>query len=55
MAVWVMSEAELSRLDVVRDLERGRSTAVATTELLRLERRQVFRLLKATDSKAHLG
>ena len=47
MTVWVMSEAELSRLDVVRDLERGRLTAAAAAELLRLERRQVFRLLKA--------
>ena len=42
-----MSEAELSRLDVVRDLERGRLTVAAAAELLRLERRQVFRLLKA--------
>ena len=41
MAVWVMSESELLRLDVVRDLERGRLTAEAAAELLRLDRHQV--------------
>ncbi len=47
MAVWEMSETELSRLDVIRDVDRGRMTVAAAAELLALERRQVFRLLKA--------
>ena len=47
MAVWEMSEAELSRLDVIRDVDRGRMTVAAAAGLLSLERRQVFQLLKA--------
>ena len=47
MTVWVMSETELSRLDVIRDLDRERLTVAAAAELLKLERRQVFRLVKA--------
>ena len=47
MAVWEMSETELSRLDVIRDVDRGRMTVAAAAGLLALERRQVFRLLKA--------
>ena len=47
MAVWEMSETELSRLDVIRDLDRGRFTVAAAGELQGLERRKVFRLAKA--------
>jgi hypothetical protein len=41
-----MSERELTRFEVLRDLEQQRLTITAATELLGLERRQVFRLLK---------
>ena len=46
MVAWEMSETELSRLDVIRDVDRGRMTVAAAADLLALERRQVFRLLK---------
>jgi hypothetical protein len=55
MAVWEMSETELSRLDVIRDVDRGRMTVAATSGLLALERRQVFRLLKTFGSKVPLA
>jgi hypothetical protein len=42
-----MSDGELSRLEVLRDLDQKRLTTEAAAELLGLERRQVFRLLKA--------
>jgi hypothetical protein len=42
-----MSDRELRRLEVLRDLNQGRLTAPAAAQLLGLERRQVFRLLKA--------
>jgi hypothetical protein len=42
-----MSDKELSRLEVLRDLTSGRLTAAAAAELLGLERRQVQRLAKA--------
>jgi Winged helix-turn helix len=42
-----MSDRELTRLEVVRDLDRQRLTTEAAARLLRLGRRQVFRLLKA--------
>jgi hypothetical protein len=42
-----MSDRELTRFDVLRDMDRGRLTAPAAAQLLRLERRQVFRLLRA--------
>ena len=47
MAVLEMSETELSRFDVIRDVDRGRMTVAVAAELLALERRQVFRVLKA--------
>ena len=46
MTVRLMSDGELSRLEVLRDLSQKRLTTEAA-KLLRLERRQVFRLLKA--------
>src|SRR6266404_115098 len=42
-----MSDGELSRLEVLRDLDQRRLTSAAAAQLLGLERRQVFRLLKA--------
>jgi hypothetical protein len=42
-----MSDGELARLEVLRDLDQRRLTSEAAAQLLGLERRQVFRLLKA--------
>jgi len=42
-----MSDGELTRLEVLRDLDQKRLTAEAAGRLLELGRRQVFRLLKA--------
>ena len=42
-----MSDRELRRLEVLQDLDRQRLTPAAAGQLLGLERRQVFRLLKA--------
>ena len=47
MTVQLMSDGELRRLEVLQDLDRRRLTAAAAGQLLGLERRQVFRLLKA--------
>jgi hypothetical protein len=37
-----MSDGELSRLEVLRDLDQGRLTTAAAGQLLELERRQVY-------------
>jgi hypothetical protein len=42
-----MSDGELARLEVLRDLDQRGLTSEAAAQLLGLERRQVFRLLKA--------
>src|SRR5271165_4503573 len=42
-----MSDRELSRLEVLRDLDQKRLTTKAAGQLLGLERRQVFRVLKS--------
>ncbi len=47
MVFLVMSEKELSRLEVLRDLASSRLTVAAAGEILGLERRQVQRLSKA--------
>ena len=47
MTVRLMSDGELTRLEVLRDLDQRRLTVETTAQLLGLERRQVFRLLKA--------
>ena len=47
VTVRLMSDGELSRLEVLRDLDQRRLTTEAAGQLLGLERRQVFRLLKA--------
>src|ERR1700745_857162 len=50
-----MSDGELSRLEVLCDLDQGRVAMWAAAQLLGLERRQVFRLLKAYRSKGATG
>ena len=50
-----MSDGELSRLEVLRDLDQRRLTTEAATQLLGLERRQVFRLLKTYRSEGATG
>ena len=47
MTLHFMSDKELSRLEILRDLSSGRLTVLAAAELLGLERRQVLRLAKA--------
>ena len=47
VTVRLMSDGELSRLEVLRDMDQRRLTTEAAAQLLGLERRQVFRLLKA--------
>ena len=47
VTIRLMSDRELSRLEVLRDLDQKRLTTKAAGQLLGLERRQVFRLLKA--------
>ena len=51
VTVRLMSDRELQRLEVLRDLDQRRLTTAAAAQLLGLERRQVFRLLKAYRSK----
>ena len=51
MTVVSMSAKEFSRLDVLMDLEARRVTVRDACGLLRLKRRQVFRLLK--DFRQH--
>ena len=46
MTVRLMSDGELTRLEVLRDLDRQRLTTGAAAQLLGLGHRQVFRLLK---------
>ena len=50
-----MSDGELSRLEVLRDLDQKRLTMAAAAQLLGLERRQVFRLLKAYRAEGATG
>jgi hypothetical protein len=50
-----MSDRELSRLEVLRDLDRRRLTTAAAGQLLGLERRQVFRLLKTYRTEGPSG
>jgi len=50
-----MSDGELSRLEVLRDLSQKRLTTEAAAKLLGLERRQVFRLLNAYRAEDATG
>jgi Homeodomain-like domain len=55
VTVLLMSDGELSRLEVLRDLDQRRLTTAAAGQLLGLERRQVFRLLKAYRTEGASG
>src|SRR4051812_29715170 len=55
VTVRLMSDKELARLEVLRDLDQRRLTPVAAAQLLRLERRQVFRLLKVYRTEGAAG
>jgi hypothetical protein len=55
VTVRLMSDGELTRLEVLRDLDRQRLTTAAAAELLGLERRQVFRLLRAFRTEGAAG
>ena len=55
MTVRLMSDGELSRLEVLRDLDRKRLKTKTAAQLLGLERRQVFRLLKAYRNEGPAG
>jgi transposase len=50
-----MSDGELSRLEVLRDLDQRRLTTAAAAQLLGVGRRQAFRLLKAYRSEGATG
>jgi predicted DNA-binding protein (UPF0251 family) len=50
-----MSDKELARLEVLRDLDQHRLTATAAAHLLGLGRRQVFRLLKSYRAEGAAG
>ena len=51
MTLHIMSDKELERVEILRDLASGRLTVSAATELLGLERRQVLRLSKAYQER----
>ena len=55
VTVRVMSDGELVRLEVLRDVDQKRLTTAAAEQLLGLERRQVFRLLKAYRAEGAAG
>jgi Homeodomain-like domain len=55
VTVRLMSDGELSRLEVLRDLDQKRLPTEAAAQLLGLERRQVFRLLKAYRTDGPTG
>jgi hypothetical protein len=53
--VRLMSDGELTRLEVLRDLDQKRLTTQGAGRLLELGRRQVFRLLKAYLTEGSAG
>jgi hypothetical protein len=55
VTVRLMSDGEISRLEVLRDMDQRRLTTEGAAQLLGLERRQVFRLLKAYRSEGSTG
>jgi hypothetical protein len=55
VTVRLMSDRELTRLEVLRDLDQRRLTTEAVAQLLGLERRRVFRLLKAYRTDGATG
>ncbi len=50
-----MSDGELTRLEVLRDLDEGRLTTEAARQLLALSRRQLFRVLQAYRANGAAG
>jgi transposase len=55
VTVRLMSDRELARLEVLRDLDQRGLTPAAAARLLGLERRQVFRLLRAYRAEGPAG
>jgi Winged helix-turn helix len=55
VTVRLMSDGELTRLEVLRDLDQRRLTNEAAAQLPKPERRQVFRLLKAYRAEGAAG
>jgi hypothetical protein len=55
VAVLIMSEVELARAEILRDLDADRLTIETAEQLLGLSRRQVFRVLKAYRSNGAQG
>jgi hypothetical protein len=55
VTVRLMSDGELTRLEVLRDLDQRRLSVKMAAQLLGLERRQVFRLVKAYRSEGAPG
>jgi hypothetical protein len=55
VTVRLMSDGELTRLAALRDLDQKRLTPETAAQLLGLERRQVFRLLKAYRTEGATG
>jgi Winged helix-turn helix len=55
VAIRLMSDGELRRLELLRDLDQRRLTPATAAELLGLGRRQVFRLLKTYRSEGPAG
>src|SRR4051795_9797022 len=55
VTVRLMSDKELARFEVLRDLAQRRLTPAAAAQLLGLERRQVFRLLKVYCTEGAAG
>ncbi|MGH7095024.1 MAG: ISNCY family transposase [Stellaceae bacterium] len=55
MTVRLMSDRELARLELLRDLDQRRLTIATAVELLGLGRRQVFRLLKVYRTEGATG
>src|SRR4029077_3375896 len=55
VTIRLMSDRELSRFEVLRDLDQGRLTAPAAAQLLRLEGRPGFRLLRAYPAAGAAG
>ena len=55
VTVRLMSDKELARLEVLRDLDQRGLTPTAAAQLLGIGRRQVFRLLKAYRAESAAG
>ena len=55
VTVRLMSDKELARLEVLRDLDQRRLRPATAAQLLGLERRQVFRLLKVYRTEGAAG